>query len=159
LYKTWVVPPWYIVFSGIVGAPVGAIAALASQFLAHRLAETRERKGFQVQSFERFRREFTEDPSLRNISTKKEPLTDDEIDEYLGLFEEVGLYFHRDLVDVELVHEILGDDIIDSWEDSKIREPVGAVRCGEDDPTYFKYFERLGRYLIRLRDQRVGKGI
>ncbi|MFZ1889426.1 MAG: hypothetical protein WAU33_15465 [Candidatus Binataceae bacterium] len=59
----------------LLGALVGAFAALASQFLAHFLAEKREHKRFQVQSFERFRREFSEDENLRRISQKKEPLT------------------------------------------------------------------------------------
>jgi hypothetical protein len=134
-----------ILFSGLAGAIVGATAAPASQFLAHRLASRRELERFRVQAFERFRKEFTEDEFLRRVSTKKDPLTNDEIDEYLGFFEEVGLYFHRGLVDVELVDEILGDDIINAWEDSRIREAVGAIRGGEDDPTYFEYFEKMAR--------------
>jgi hypothetical protein len=150
-------PSWMIVLSGLVGAIVGATAALLSQFLAHHLAEKRERKRFQVQSFERFRREFTEDPSLRRLSEKnEEDLTDEEIDDYVGFFEEIGLYFHRDLVDVELVDEILGDYIMDAWEEPKIREAIGAVRGGEDDPSYFKYFEALARHLLRLKKQRTG---
>jgi hypothetical protein len=125
--------------------------------LAHHLAEKRERKRFQIQAFERFRREFTEDPRLREISEKDEKdLTDGEIDDYIGFFEEVGLYFHRGLVDFELVDEILGDWIIDAWKEPKIREAVGAIRGGEDDPTYFKHFELLARYLLKYRDEQKG---
>jgi hypothetical protein len=147
-----------VLLSGLVGALLGATAALTSQFIAHGLAEKRELKRFRIQSFERFRREFTEDPFLRRISTKKEPLEDDEIDEYLGFFEEIGLYFDRNLVDLELLDEIMGDDILDAWGDSKIREAIGAIRGGEDDQTYFKYFERLARHLKKLRDARIGRG-
>ncbi len=111
-----------ILLSGLVGAIVGAATAIAAQFLGDRLATKRELLRFQIQSFERFRREFSEDENLRQISIKKEPLTDDEIDDYLGFFEEIGLYFHRNLVDVELVDEILGDSIIDAWEDQHIRK-------------------------------------
>jgi len=50
-----------ILLSGLLGAVLAASAALLSQFLAHYLAEKRERKRFQIQSFERFRREFSED--------------------------------------------------------------------------------------------------
>ena len=110
-----------IVLSGFVGAVVGAAAALISQLLAHRLADIRERRRFQVQAFERFRREFTEDENLSRIGSKKEPLTEDEIDEYLGFFEEIGVYFARGLVDIELVDEILGDDITSAWEDDQLR--------------------------------------
>jgi hypothetical protein len=77
---------WTIVLSGLVGAVVGATAAIAAQFLAHRLAFKRELLRFQIQAFERFRTEFSEDDNLRRISIKKEPLSDDEIDDYLGFF-------------------------------------------------------------------------
>jgi hypothetical protein len=148
---------WTIVLSGLVGAVVGATAAIAAQFLAHRLAFKRELLRFQIQAFERFRTEFSEDDNLRRISIKKEPLSDDEIDDYLGFFEEIGLYFHRNLVDVELVDEILGDSIIGAWEDDGIRKAVGAIRGGEDDPTYFEYFEQLAKHLIYKRRQRSRK--
>ena len=147
-----------ILLSGLVGAIVGATAAIAAQFVAHRFATKRELLRFQIQSFERFRREFSEDENLRQISIKKEPLTDDEIDDYLGFFEEIGLYFHRNLVDVELVDEILGDSIMDAWQDEHIRKVIGAVRGAEDDRTYFRYFERLAKYLIEMRDKRIKIG-
>ena len=147
-----------ILLSGLVGAIVGASAAITAQFVSHRLASKRELIRFQIQSFERFRREFSEDENLRQISIKKEPLTDDEIDDYLGFFEEIGLYFHRNLVDVELVDEILGDSIIDAWEDEHIRKAIGAIRGAEDDHTYFLYFERLAKHLISMRDERIKRG-
>ena len=146
-----------VLLGGLIGAVVGAATALASQFLAHHLAEKRDRKRFQIESFERFSKEFSEDENLRRISIKKEPLTEDEIDEYLGFFEEIGLYFSRDLVDVEFVDEILGDAIIAAWEDDHIRSAVGAIRGGEDDPTYFQYFERLAKHLLDLRQKRIEK--
>ncbi len=145
-----------ILLSGLGGALVGASAALASQFLAHHLTERRERKRFQVQSFERFRREFSEDDNLKRISLKDEPLTDDEIDDYIGFFEEIGIYYKRGLVDIELVDEILGNYITDAWEDEDVRKSIFASRGGEDDSTYFKYFEELARHLITLKEQRKG---
>jgi hypothetical protein len=148
-------PSSTIFLSGLVGAVVGAAAALTSQFLAHRLADGRERKRFQVQAFERFRKEFTEDQNLRRISIKKERLTEDEIDEYLGFFEEIGLYFSRGLVDIELVDEILGDAIIGAWQDNEIRSAVGSIRAGEDDPVYIRYFESLARHLIEMNEKRL----
>ena len=147
-----------ILLSGLVGAIVGALTAIAAQFVGHHLATKRELLRFQIQSFERFRREFSEDENLREISIKKEPLTDDEIDDYLGFFEEIGLYFHRDLVDVELVDEILGDSIIGAWEDENLRKAIGSIRGAEDDPTYFRYFEQLAKHLIEMRYKRTKKG-
>ncbi len=80
-----------IVLSGLVGAIVGSTAAILAQFVGNRLATKRELLRFQIQAFERFRSEFTEDKNLRRISIKKEPLSDDEIDDYLGFFEEIGV--------------------------------------------------------------------
>jgi len=145
-----------ILLSGLLGAVLAASAALASQFLAHHLADKRERKRFQIQSFERFRREFSEDQNLRRISVKDEDLTDDEIDDYVGFFEEIGIYFNRDLVDIELVDEILGDYITEAWEDETIRKSIFASRGGEDDSTYFKYFEALARHLLDRKRKRKG---
>jgi hypothetical protein len=147
-----------LLLSGLVGAIVGAAAAIAAQFLAHQLTTKRELLRFKIQSFVRFRREFSEDENLRQISIKKDPLTDDEIDDYLGFFEEIGLYFHRGLVDVELVDEILGDSIIYAWEDENIRKAIGSVRGADDDPTYFRYFEQLAKHLIEIRDRRTKGG-
>jgi hypothetical protein len=66
-------PKWFIVLSGLVGAVVGATAAIIAQFVANRLAIKRELVRFQIQAFERFRTEFTEDENLRRISIKKDP--------------------------------------------------------------------------------------
>jgi hypothetical protein len=120
------------------------------------LTSGRERRRFKIEAFERFRREFSEDEELRRISVKKEPLTDDEIDDYVGFFEEIGLYFERDLVDVELVDEILGDAIIDAYEDDQIMKSVGAVRGEERDSAYFEHFEALAKYLIERKKRRTG---
>src|ERR1700730_15867103 len=146
-----------ILLSGLVGAIVGAATAIAAQFVGHQLATKREMLRFQIQSFERFRREFSEDENLRQISPKKETLTDDAIDDYLGFFEEIGLYFHRNLVDLELVDEILGDSIIDAWQDENLRKAIGSIRGAQDDPTYFLYFEQLAKHLIEIRDKRIAK--
>jgi hypothetical protein len=97
--------------SGIIGGLLGASGALLSQLLAHRLNRRRELERFAIQSFERFRTELWQDSELRKISLKhtNEPLTEEEMQDYLGFFEEVGLYAERNLVDLQLVDEIMGD--------------------------------------------------
>jgi len=77
----------WLVISAVAGASIGAAAVLAAQIVSS--AEARKR--FKVEVFERFRRESSEDRELRRISTKREPLTDEEVDEYIGFFEEIGL--------------------------------------------------------------------
>ena len=52
--------------------------------------------------------------------------------------------------------EILGDSILDAWNNVAVRKSIGSVRGSEDDPTYFKYFELLARHLVQLKSERIG---
>lgn len=145
-----------ILLSGLIGAVVGATAAILSQLLADRLARERELSRFRVQSFERFRREFSEDATLKAISNKHpdQRLENKEIENYLGFFEEIGVYADRSSVDVDLVDLILGDYIIDCYEDHDIMEFVRSLRVEEGDSTYFEFFEKLAAQLVAKRNER-----
>jgi len=148
--------PSTILLSGLVGALVGATAAIVSQFVANRLARERELDRFRIQSFERFRREFYEDANLKTIAAKypDNRLENKEIEDYLGFFEEVGIYADRNLVDLELVDQILGDYIIECYEDRDMMDFVRSVRQEEGDGTYFEFFEKLAAQLVTARNQR-----
>jgi hypothetical protein len=139
----------------ILGALVGAAGAIVAQIVNNWFTKGREHARLKIESFERFRREFTEDENLRRIDHKKEPLTDEEIDDYIGFFEEVGLYYDRDLVDVDLVDEIMGNSITDAYDDQHIRESIYKTRAAERDNTYFIYFEQLAQELLRRKRERT----
>jgi hypothetical protein len=143
--------------SGIIGGLLGASGALLSQLLAHRLNRRRELERFAIQSFERFRTELSQDSELRRIGLKHadEPLTEEEMQDYLGFFEEVGLYAERGLVDLELVDEIMGDFVLDCYNDDEMMKFVGGVRGEARDPTYFLYFEKLAQRLKGRRERGV----
>src|SRR5260370_36408667 len=87
----------------ILAAVVGVAGALISQFVANWLTRGRELRRFRIESFERFRSELSEDEKLKAISNKhtKEPLTDDEKQDYLGFWEEVGIYHANQMIDEE----------------------------------------------------------
>jgi hypothetical protein len=134
--------------SGVIGGLLGAAGALLSQFLAHRLNRRRELERFAIQSFERFRRELSEDDELRKISlthTDKD-LTEKEMQDYLGFFEEVGLYAERNLVDMQLVDEIMGDYVIDCYNDDAMRKFISGVRREERDSSYYLFREAGGAH-------------
>jgi hypothetical protein len=145
-----------ILLSGLIGAIVGATAAILSQLLADRLARERELGRFRVQSFERFRREFSEDATLKAIYNKypDQRLTNKEIEDYLGFFEEIGIYAQRSLVDVDLVDLILGDYIIECYEEHDIMDRVRSLRIAEGDNSYFEFFEKLAARLVTIRNER-----
>jgi hypothetical protein len=148
------VPPYYVLASAAVGGFVGALGAISAQIVGHFLTRRRDEKRFRVESFERLRREHDADEELSRISRKHDPLTDRETERILGFFEEVGLYWERNLIDRELVDEILGDEIIDWFEDDAVMKYVGSVRGEERDPTYWEFFEKLARQILSLRERR-----
>lgn len=144
-------PEWII-----LGAAVGASGAILAQIMSQILVTRRENRRFKIEAFERFRREFSEDPNLRRISIKKEPLEDDEVDDYIGFFEEIGLYYKRGLVDLELVDEVLGDAITQAYLDDEIMKSIGAARGQERDSSYFRHFEHLAKVLLARKSKRIG---
>jgi hypothetical protein len=73
--------------------------------------------------------------------------------DYLGFFEEVGFYAERGLVDLELVDEVMGDFVLDCYNDNEMMKFVGGVRGEERDSTYFLYFERLAQRLKSRRER------
>jgi hypothetical protein len=148
--------PYWILLSGLIGGMFGAAAAIIAQFVGDSLARKRELTRFQIQSFERFRREFSESAGLQSIASKhpEERLENKEIEDYLGFFEEIGLYAYRGLVDIELVDSVLGDYMIDCYEDKDIMDFIRDVRIEERDPSYFEFFERLAVKLVTDRNER-----
>jgi hypothetical protein len=144
----------------LVGPSARAVAAFLSGLFAGAVINQwldyrRERRWFRIASFERFRKELTQDPNLRRIELmiSKEAdaegrgalVTTDEIHEYAGFFEEIGIYFKRDLVDIVLVDEIMGDEILSLY--TYILDSGFLAEVREEDPTegYYDNLEALAK--------------
>lgn len=142
----------------LLGAFVGALTSLFGVYLTNRLASQRERQWFRVKSFDSFRLEFKQDKNLESIKNKHAnqdaPWTSEEINYYLGFFEEVGLYASKDLVDVGMIDEILGDYILECYDNNEIMKHVSGVQIEERQEEYFEHFETLAKELARKREQR-----
>src|SRR5277367_1493944 len=93
------VPQYYVFASAAIGGFVGALGAVSAQIVSHFLTRRRDEQRFRIESFERLRREYDGDEELKTISQKNEPLSYSETERILGFFEEVGLYWKRDLID------------------------------------------------------------
>ncbi|MBV9181219.1 MAG: hypothetical protein JO138_02820 [Acidobacteriaceae bacterium] len=123
----------------LVAALIGAGAALLAQLLAHLLTRGRENRRLRLESYRQFRTEFIEDQEPRAISRKyygtgDPQLTEEEIERYLDFFEDMGLYWSRDLIDLDLIDESFGDYVIDCYRNNTIMKYVGAVRGEQRDP-------------------------
>jgi hypothetical protein len=81
-----------------------------------------------------------EDADLKVIRRKhtKEPLTNEQIQDYVGFWEEVGIYQNKGIIDEELLDEILGDYIIDCYNDVEIRKVIAEIRTDEHDDSYYE---------------------
>lgn len=90
------------------------MTTLVGVWLNNLLSHRRELERLRLESFEKFRNQFYENPMLEKVREKLEagqPLNEIEIENYVGFFEEVGLYVDRRYVEEELVDEIFGDYI------------------------------------------------
>jgi hypothetical protein len=153
---------------GEILALLGFIAgALFTAYLQYRFTSLQQRAWFRIQAFERFRRELTGSTrfsdcinrvrELLDEKTGIRPPTEDDLYEVAGFFEEIGLYDRRGLVDFELVDEIMGDEISDTW---NYCEETGFIqRSREEWPSenYWIYFESLARKLLLLTKEREAK--
>ena len=77
--------------------------------------------------------------------------------DYLGFWEEVGLYHANRIIDEQLLDEILGDYITDCYNDGEMRKFIAAFRAEERDDTYYEFFEKLARSLLERRAKRINK--
>jgi hypothetical protein len=139
----------------ILSACVGATSAIVAQIVNDRLTRKRDLEHLRLQTFETFRRQFMDDKRLQGIDNKDEPLTDDEVDYYLGFFDVLALYWKRGFVEIALVDEVLGDSIIIAYDSDKIMKSIYEVRAGMKDKTYFEHFEELAKELKKMQRSRV----
>lgn len=139
----------------LLGAVTGASGAVAAQLVNNWLTSRRDFRRFRIETFERFRSQFRGDENLNRIGYKEGPLTEREIDEYVGFWEEMALYFSQGLLDQQLVDEIFGDYIIECYQDDEIMRSIGSARGKERDPTYFEHFENLAKLLVEKKKRRL----
>jgi hypothetical protein len=129
----------------------GIVGVLLTQYFEER----RDIQSVQVHAFLTFEHEFLfQDPELVRIRHKfdhrkgKHPLTDEEADYYLDFFEDVGTFAKRDLVDLDLVDQLLGPDVIAAYDDADLSKYIHRCRTNVDDPGAFENFEALA---LRLK--------
>jgi hypothetical protein len=139
----------------LLGACVGAGGAVAAQFVNNLLTRKREQERLKLTTFDLFRRQFMEDKRLHGIENKEEKLSVEEMDYYLRFFDVIGLYWKKDLLDIDLVDEVFGDSVMLVYDDEKIRKSIYEERGRMKDPTYFENLEKLAIELSRKKKSRL----
>jgi hypothetical protein len=153
--------------SGHLGFFSFVAGAIFTTVLQYQFTYRQQRAWFRIQAFERFRRELSGSTNFNNtIKLIRElldgnaglrPPTEEDLFELAGFFEEVGLYNRRGLVDFELVDEIMGDEISETWD---YCDETGFIqRSREEWPSenYWIHFEHLATKLRALTEEREAK--
>lgn len=71
----------------------------------------------------------------------------DQINSYLGFFEDLGFYFNRGVLSIEVINHGFGAYIIEAFEYEELKRYVREMRQTAKQPEAFKDFEGLARTL------------
>jgi hypothetical protein len=69
----------------------------------------------------------------------------DQINSYLGFFEDLGLYLRRSVLSVELIDHGFGAFIVEAYEDEELKRYIREMRETAKQPEAFKDFEFLAQ--------------
>jgi hypothetical protein len=75
------------------------------------------------------------------------PITDDDLEDYLNVFESMSDAIERNLVDDVMLYELQGAYIEDAYQNGEVRDWIGEAR--EDDPDAYAGFEALARRYMK----------
>lgn len=73
--------------------------------------------------------------------------THDQINTYLGFFEDVGFFLKEDVLTIGTIDHLFGAYIIEAFEYPEIRKYIALLQTSMDDPEAFKEFQELARRL------------
>ena len=71
----------------------------------------------------------------------------DEINRYLGFFEDIGYYTKEGILTRDIVGHLYGAYIIEAYEYPEIKRYIGLLRNNARQPTAFEQFEKLAKEL------------
>lgn len=80
------------------------------------------------------------------------PYGHDDINKYLGFFEDLGYYQRRGFLDIEIVAHFYGAYIIEAYEYPELKDYVARLRRNAGQPGAFVEFERLALELKKDPD-------
>ncbi len=75
-----------------------------------------------------------------------------DIDEYLDTFDVASNFWKKDLIDLNLFDEVMGNYVTMAWKNSEIRNYIEKLRKDKKDASYYKPFQEIAEELI-LREQ------
>jgi hypothetical protein len=91
----------------------------------------------------------------------------DDINRYLGFFEDIGYYTKKGFLTIDIVGHLYGAYVIEAYEYPEIKRYIGLLRNNAGQPTAFEQFEFLAKELeadarfaeLAKRAQEMCKGV
>ncbi len=138
---------------------LGVVIGIALSYLVYRLQHRHTLQIQKIEVFWRYRKAALDNRDLHNAMMDVNVTKDDpnKLQTLLDFYEEVGLHVSRDLIDLHLTDEILGDGIVAAYEAKHIQEGIKKIRDSESDDTYYEHFIDLGKQLSIKAQERKHK--
>ena len=78
---------------------------------------------------------------------KQGRFNNDQINRYLGFFDDLGLFYKRGALDLDIIKQLFGTYIIEAYEYNEVRKYIEELRKNSKQPGAFENFQYLGEQL------------
>lgn len=149
-----------------IGALIGALIVAGVQTYAFRSQLETTRKTEAVRLARELTREFYSADatfsSVRVAIDRCEKLYKrwggkfdyDQVNRYLGFFEDLGFYSRIGALDFEIVDQMFGAVIVEAYEYNEVRKYIDELRRNSKQPRAFEDFERLAKKLAEIPERK-----
>ena len=91
------------------------------------------------------------EPLYKNWGGK---FTYDQINQYLGFFDDMGFYANNQILDNKLIDQFFGAHILEAYEKNELRRYIDDLRRNNKQPQAFEEFEALAKKLEELPERK-----
>ena len=141
--------------SGLLGV---LIAALVSYVLTKQQVDVTikyQQLGFARELTKEFYYENDIHKKIRMAIERCQPLynksggsfSNDQINIYLGFFDDLGFYWKKDFLGLDVINHLFGGYIIEAFEYPEIRQYMARLQTSMEDPKAFSEFKELAERL------------
>jgi len=156
--KDWIIS----LISGLCGAMVGAVVSV---YITHEQLDF----SYKIETL-KLARELTQQfyqgndiyKEIRVSVDKCETLyknwggkyTYDQINQYLGFFDDIGFYEKNKILDNKIIDQLFGAHILEAYEKAELRKYIDDLRRNNNQPQAFEEFDALAKKLEEIPERK-----
>lgn len=156
--KEWIIS----LISGLVGV---GITILASWYFFNKELEISRKVEMIKLSRELVNEFYKEDNTFKDIRNAIDQcktlyqswggeFTYDQLNLYLGFFDDIGFYAEKDVIDYDVIDQFFGAHIIEAYEKKEIRKYIDDARRNNEQPRAYDDFQMLARKLEEIPENK-----